>query len=76
MTVASKLILTIPLILIAEIRREKMIPDITGAGIAYFRKREERATMARPKKITIAANPRVHKYSNLKVAIAPSAAGV
>ena len=53
-----------------------MIPETTGAGIAYFLNAAECATIARPRKITIAAKPRVHKYSNLKFAIAPSAAGV
>ena len=76
MTFASKLILTVPVILIAEIRSEKMIPETTGAGIAYFLNAAECATIARPRKITIAAKPRVHQYSNLKFAIAPSAAGV
>ena len=68
--------LTAPDILMAEIRSEKMIPDTTGAGIAYFLNAAERATMARPQKITIAAKPNVQRYSNLNVAMAPSAAGV
>ena len=73
---ASKEISTMPMPLIRETRMEKIIPETTGAGIAYFLKGAERATMARPRKMTMAAKPSVHKYSNLNDAAAPSAAGV
>ena len=63
-----------PLIIATTI--EKMIPDTTGAGIAYLRSNFEWFTIARPRKITMAAKPRVVRYSNLKLATAPSAAGV
>ena len=68
--------LKVPEALMMEIIMEKMIPETTGAGIAYLRRAAERATMARPQKITMAANPSVQRYSNLNDAMAPSAAGV
>ena len=76
MIVASKEIPTIPAPLMQDTMIEKIRPEITGAGIAYFLSASERATMALPRKITMAAKPRVHRYSNLKEATAPSAAGL
>ncbi|CCY81663.1 unknown [Clostridium sp. CAG:149] len=65
-----------PAPLMTDTMMEKMIPDTTGAGIAYLRRSAECATIARPAKITMAAKPRVVRYSNLNDATAPSAAGV
>ena len=76
MIAASKEIPTIPAPLMQDTMIEKIRPEITGAGIAYFLSVSERATMALPRKITMAAKPRVHRYSNLKEATAPSAAGL
>ena len=64
MIVASKEIPTIPAPLMQDTMIEKIRPEITGAGIAYFLSVSERATMALPRKITMAAKPRVHRYSN------------
>ncbi|MPN30508.1 hypothetical protein SDC9_177979 [bioreactor metagenome] len=66
----------VPDILIMETASEKIRPDTTGAGIAYFFKIDDLETMPRPRKITMAAKPSVVKYSNLNEAIAPFAAGV
>ena len=40
-SVASKVMFAIPVALMIEIMMEKMIPDTTGAGIAYFLKAAE-----------------------------------
>ena len=66
--VASKEIDTIPKPLMAEIKIEKIMPETTGAGIAYFLNAADFETRARPRKITMAAKPRVHRYSNLNEA--------
>ena len=58
MIVASKEIPTIPAPLMQDTMIEKIRPEITGAGIAYFLSASERATMALPRKITMAAKPR------------------
>ena len=46
------------------ITMENSRPDTTGAGMANFRSRPEWFTMAWPRKITMAAKPRVVRYSN------------
>ena len=65
-----------PDILMKETTREKIRPETTGAGIAYLRRSLECRTIARPRKITMAAKPNAVRYSNLNEAIAPSAGGV
>ena len=59
-----------------DTRMEKIRPETTGAGMAYFRRGAEGATIQRPKKITMAAKPRLVRYSNLKVLSAPSTPAV
>ena len=54
----------VPDILINETATEKIKPDTTGAGIAYFFRAADLLTIARPKKITMAAKPSVVRYSN------------
>lgn len=57
-----------PAPLMPEITREKMSPETTGAGIAYFCSAFDFETMKRPRKMTMAAKPRVVRYSNWKLA--------
>ena len=73
---ASKLRAIIPDSLIIATIIEKINPETTGAGIAYFFKAFEWLTHHLPEKITKAAIPNVHKYSNWKVATSPFSPGV
>ena len=58
------------------ITMENSRPDTTGAGMANFRSIADRLTMACPRKITMAAKPRLVRYSNLNALTAPSTPGV
>ena len=55
---------------------ENSRPEITGAGMANFRRSGECFTIVRPRKMTIAAKPRLLRYSNLKLLTAPSTPAV
>ena len=63
-----------PAPLMPEITSEKMRPETTGAGIAYFCSALDFDTRKRPKKMTSAANPSVVRYSNWNPASLPASA--
>lgn len=58
------------------ITMENRSPETTGAGMANFRSSAERLTMAWPRKITMAAKPKLVRYSNLNELTAPSTPAV